>query len=376
MKQKVLLIAESLGGGLRKHVVQLIEGLDDEKFDVFLIHGTLSVDNVFQEKKKDLEKKAVLIECPHLVREINPSEDISAYNFISQWIKTNKPDVVHLHSSKAGVIGRMAAKRRGVKKVFYTPHAYSFQAKEFSKKKKALFIFIERFLSRYATTKTFNVSEGEKEAALQVNIDKPDKFQVIYNGLPEIELPTKKEARDILGLSQEAFIIGNNARLSEQKDPLTFVKIAKEVVKENSKALFVWVGDGPLQDEVEKYIDENNLQKNVKLLGFREDSELIVSAYDIFLLTSLYEGLPYAPIEALRAGVPVVATDVTGNREVVKNTVNGLLYKQNDIDQAASSIVCLQNDLMNIIDQYNLSMDYVDRFSIKKMMKQIKLEYL
>lgn len=370
-KKRIVLISESMGGGLRKHVVQLLSNLDKDKVELFFIHGSHTLDESFRNDYSHLEKNCKMFPCDHLIREISPKEDVLAYQFISKKIKEIKPDIVHCHSSKAGVIGRLAAKRRGVKKIFYTPHAYSFLAPEFSGKKKFLFIQIERFLSRFATTQTFCVSKGEMQAALEVNLDKTDKFQVIYNGLPEIDLPSKETIRAQLGLEKTVVVIGNNARMSEQKNPMFFMEIAQKMIRQNANWHFVWAGDGQLMPLFQSFIKQNGLEKNIHLLGERPDSETVVTAYDIFLTTSQYEGLPYAPIEAMRAGVPILATNVVGNSELVIEGKNGYLI---DLEWSKSVEEKLYKAAK--MDAQMIKADFRQRFAIDQMLKQIETEYV
>ena len=370
MKQKLLLIIEAMSGGAGRHVQDLISHLPQEKFDVFVIYSNHRTNPEFLEKIVTMNEQATFILCDFLVREIKPKYDLLAYQFIAKKIKEIKPDIVHCHSSKAGVIGRLAAKRRGVKKIFYTPHAYSFLAPEFSGKKKFFFVQIEKFLSRFSTTQTFCVSIGEMQAALEVNLDKTDKFQVIYNGLPEIDLPSKETIRTQLGLEKTVVVIGNNARMSEQKNPMFFMEIAQKMIRQNANWHFVWAGDGQLMPLFQSFIKQNGLEENIHLLGERPDSETVVTAYDIFLTTSQYEGLPYAPIEAMRAGVPILATNVVGNSELVIEGKNGYLI---DLEWSKSVEEKLYKAAK--MDAQMIKADFRQRFAIDQMLKQIETEY-
>ena len=371
MKQKLLLIIEAMSGGAGRHVQDLISHLSQEKFDIFVIYSNHRTNPEFLEKIVTMNEQTTFISCDFLVREIKPKFDLLAYQFIAKKIKEIKPDIVHCHSSKAGVIGRLAAKRRGVKKIFYTPHAYSFLAPEFSGKKKFLFVQIEKFLSRFATTQTFCVSIGEMQAVLEVNLDKTDKFQVIYNGLPEIDLPSKETIRAQLGLEKTVVVIGNNARMSEQKNPMFFMEIAQKMIRQNANWHFVWAGDGQLMPLFQSFIKQNGLEGNIHLLGERPDSETVVTAYDIFLTTSQYEGLPYAPIEAMRAGVPILATNVVGNSELVIEGKNGYLI---DLEWSKSVEEKLYKAAK--MDAQMIKADFRQRFAIDQMLKQIETEYL
>lgn len=369
-KVKLLLIAETMEAGVRRHVMELIKGLDKNRFSIKLIYGN-RVDNVFIKEIESMNKDADLIKLTSLDREINPKLDIRSLVFIRNIIKTFKPDIVHCHSTKAGVIGRLAAKTLNVDKVFYTPHAYSFQSEEFSKTKKLVFIRIEKFLSKRATTYTFNVSDGEKNEALINKIDKEDKFKVIYNGIPSIKLPDKYSIRRELGLPEDSFIIGNNARLCDAKNPLIFLSIAKSVVGKNPRIHFVYCGDGPLYDECIEYIRQNNLERNVHLLGFRDDAEIIVNAYDMFLITSSHEGLPYSLIESMRASVPIMGFSVTGIREIISKD-NGILILN---EQEASQMIINYSDTMSFSKELIYAY-FLERFSIDKMLHDIQTMYV
>lgn len=373
MKKKLLLIVEAMGGGVRRHVVDLINGLDKSQFTITLLYGKRRADASFLAQIQELEKEAQLIGSDNLVRELSPKQDYAALKEIKNVIREVQPDIVHCHSSKAGVLGRLAAKQMHIKKIFYTPHAYSFQAPEFSASKKAVFVAIERWMSRHATTMTFNVSKGERQCALENRLDKPEKFQVIYNGVPDIPLPSKDEARKCLNLPIDVPVVGTTVRLNEQKDPFTFIKIAKNVIQSCPNTQFLYIGSGPLFEPMQKYIQEHQLDKNVHLCGYCEDAELLVPAFDVFLLTSLYEGFPYALLEALRAGAPIVATDTVGNNEIVLPGQNGELFKIGDVEDGARAVL---NMLNNPIEKGKITQFYRDHFSLEPMIDTIQDNYL
>lgn len=360
-----------MSGGAGRHVRDLIKNLDQKRFELYCIYSTQRVDDNFYEEIAELKKHATLFECPDIVREINPSKDLKAYRFISQKIKELNPEVVHCNSSKAGVLGRLAAKRRRVKKVYYTPHAYSFFAPEFSNKKKFVFVSIERILSKVATTKTFCVSDSEKEQALLNKIAADSEIEVIYNGIRPQTPENYLKIREFLNLPLEAVIIGNNARMSEQKNPWLFIEIAQEIVKENALYHFVWVGDGPLFESVKGFVEQQGLTRNIHLLGNRSDSEFIVANYDIFLITSLYEGLPYALIEAMRAGVPIVGKKVVGVKEMIIEDYNGRFF--NEVSEISSIFNTVQQKK---IFCHNSLATFHEKYTMDQMIERIEEQYL
>lgn len=358
-------------GGLRKHIVQLIEHLDQKEFKIYFIHGTQKKDRCFSSNYQQLQMLAKLIPCPTFARNIHLKNDYATYQFLDQQIKSIQPDIVHCHSSKAGDLGRIAAKRNHIEQIFYTPHAYSFLSPEFKQPKKICFIWVERLLSRYATKKTFNVSEEEKMAATKLNLDHSTKFAVIHNGLPDIALPSKKEIKESLGLKETNIVIGNNARLSFQKNPFLFMEIAKKVIQQDDNYHFVWAGDGPLFQEGNSFLTKNKLTQNVHLLGERTDSEKIVAGYDKYLITSRYEGLPYSLIEAIRAGVPIIGKKVTGVEEIISNINGGYLLDTQDPQQFAQEILNDEKtgETKQIIELYQ------KQYSLKQMIQEITKYY-
>lgn len=373
-KTRVLFVLESQGGS-RRHVVDLIKGLDPDRFELALAYGTSRMDAQFVDDMSNLGHLVRMIPCDHLVRRINPLDDFPAFCQVRSVIRKFKPDVVHCHSSKAGIIGRLAAKAEHVPLVFYTPHAYSFQAPEFNGFERFLFVELERWLSRHATTRTFNVSRGEREAALSERLDDPRKFQVIVNGIADTPVMTKKEARRMLGMPEQmmgAVVVGVTARMAKQKDPMTFARIAARMIKRHPQMYFTYVGDGPFMHELTDFLTAQGVIDHVFLPGYRKDADIVVAAFDVYLLTSLYEGMPYSLIESLHAGVPVVATRVTGNTEVVEPGVNGELFEVGNVDDGV-------RQLETVLDAHFRPQDvhesYTRRFTLDAMVEAIAANY-
>ncbi|OZG64906.1 exopolysaccharide biosynthesis protein [Bifidobacterium hapali] len=373
-KTKVLLVLESQGGS-RRHVVDLIDGLDPERFDLALAYGTSRMDAQFVNDIPRLSHLVRMIPCNRLVRRINPLDDLAAFGQVRRAIREFRPDVVHCHSSKAGIIGRLAAMVERVPLVFYTPHAYSFQAPEFHGVKRSVFVELERWFSRHATTKTFNVSAGERDAALAQRLDDPHKFQVIVNGIPDTPVVTKQEARRMLRMPEQmmdAIVVGVTARMVEQKDPMTFTRIAAQMIKRHPQMYFAYVGDGPYMGELTDYLRAQGVLDHVFLPGYRQDADTIVAAFDVYLLTSLYEGMPYSLIESIHAGVPVVATRVTGNDEVVEPGVNGALFEVGDVDDGVKQLETVMDAHFKPEDIHE---SYVERFTLDAMVNAVAANY-
>lgn len=370
--KKVVLIAEAMLGGIRQHVFDITLGLDKKEYDVYLIYSDLRADETFFSQLDELNKNVTLIKCNEMLREIG-AYDIKAYKRITSILREIKPDIVHCHSSKAGIVGRLAAKRCGVKRIIYTPNAYAFQSPDISNVKKCIYVMAERFLAKYATDLTISVSKGEREQALRYKLDKPNKFELIYNAIPEVEIPSKAELRKRIGLSNDIKYVGFTGRCAAQKDPFTFLNIAKEIIARRENVEFMYIGDGELQEQMQDWVDENGLKSQIHLLGFRKDASEIVGALDVYLSTALYEGLPYSMIEAMRAGVPIIATDCVGNNELVIEKRNGMLFPIKDIE---TGVTCVLDQLY---EKKIRSQDVIDTFketfSIEKMINRLMMIY-
>lgn len=371
-KKKIVMIVEAMLGGIRQHVCDIVENLDKETYEIYIIYSDLRADETFEKDINRLKKQAKLIKCNAMKRSIG-KDDYIAYRTIVKILKKIQPDIVHCHSSKAGIVGRMAARKCKVPLIIYTPNAYVFQSPQVSIFKKLPYILVERLLSRYATSVTINVSKGEMDLAQKYKLDKPEKFILIYNGIPRIELKDKGQIREELGLDENKYYVGVTARCEHQKDPYTFLRIAEKVILLNEEIEFVYIGDGGMQEEMCDWIKEHGLSSKIHMLGFRTDAAFIVGALDLYLSTALYEGLPYSMIEAMRAGVPIIATDTVGNNELVFEGINGRMFPIRDIDKACKLI--LKQYKENGTKPQDVKNTFEKRFSTENMMEHLNAVY-
>ena len=372
MKTKIVMVVEAMLGGIRQHVCDIIKNLNQEYFQIYLIYSDLRADDIFFKEKDLLSEYATLIRCNDMQRELG-KQDIRAYNTLVRLFDEIQPDIVHCHSSKAGIVGRMADKKCSIKKIIYTPNAYSFQNPDISSIKKQIYIVAERILSRHATTMTINVSKGEMQQAISHKVDKENKFTLIYNGIPQIELPDKNYMRDKLNLCKDRYYVGVTARCAQQKDPMTFLNIAEKIIAKMQNVEFIYIGDGPMQQEMKQWITEKNLENKIHMLGFRTDAAEIVGVLDIYLSTALYEGLPYSMIEAMRAGIPLIATDVVGNNEIVADGINGILFPAKDIKAGANAVI--RQIEAEQIKKKNVVKSFEERYSLKHMLNSTEYIY-
>ncbi|UOK57873.1 glycosyltransferase [Bacillus sp. OVS6] len=210
--KKVVFICESLGGGVRRHLVDLLSHLNLKEYEVHVIHGSERVDDVFQSAKRDLTKKGVqFYEVREMEREISIRNDLAATRAIIKMLTKIKPQIVHCHSSKAGAIGRIAARICRIEKIYYTPHAYVLQNPNLSRKKKLIYKGIEILLA-FLSTKNVHVSRGEESFAIKNKIVPLDKSVVIYNGIPT-PIHSYASTKNF----KDKVVIGTIARMDYQK---------------------------------------------------------------------------------------------------------------------------------------------------------------
>lgn len=297
--------------GAQRIVYEISKGIKQHYSDSIDIEVATGTRGPLTEKLKEINVKTHII--PSLIREINPLRDLKAYNNIKRLIKRGNYDVVHCHSTKAGILGRLAAKQLKVRNVIYTVHGW-WGINRYKGLKKKIAIMVERFMTRY-TDKLVFVCIADREKAVGMRICKPQQCKVILNQVtvPKFE---KGKLRKMLGIPKNARIIGNVARLDPQKNPFRFIEVAKNILGKTNNVIFVWIGDGILKDKVKEKINLYNLDKKIILAGFYPNGAELMVDFDCLLMTSDDEGLPITILEAISQKIPVVSTDVGGVSEI------------------------------------------------------------
>jgi len=311
MKILLLITRAELGGG-QTHVVDLLRGLRDE-FEVELATGE---PGYLTEAAAALGIQAHVI--PDLVQPMRPLQDLKALWRCFQLIRKLRPDVVHAHTSKAGVIGRLAARLAGVPSIF-TAHTWCF-AEGTSWKWKAVGIPVERIAARCAA-QIITVSEANRALAVHQRIAAPEKLVTVHNGIADS--PHRADPGEN-ALPRIVMV----ARFSEQKAQGLLIDAVAQI---RAPFRLLLVGDGPLRPAVEQQVAKLNLGDRVSFLGQRMDIAEILASSHIFALFTRWEGFPISILEAMRAGLPVVASDVNGVREAVADGTTGFLAPAGDI---------------------------------------------
>lgn len=326
-------------GGAQKQLLSLIRGLNQARFQPFLFtarEGLLLADFLSLEGLKI--KPSRWIE-----RRINPFKDIAALVEIYRFIKKNKIEIVHTHSSKAGILGRWAAKLAGVKVILHTVHGWSFHDYQ-PRFLRWIFTWLER-LSADFSDKIIVVSDYDRSKGLASGIASPDKYALIRYGVDAAQFSTKhSRVREELGLSAGDPAVGMVACFKRQKAPQDFIRLAEAANRFFPGVKFILVGDGALRPKIERLVRKLDLEKQVLLTGWRRDIGAILSAIDVFVLTSLWEGLPIAVLEAVAAGCPVIASDTGGIREVIREGDSGFLVRPHDIQSLSQKLSLLLKD--------------------------------
>lgn len=282
-----------------------------------------------------------------LVRPISPVRDLAAYRQIRQLLREYGPRVVHTHSSKAGVLGRLAAAAEGVPATVHHVHGWSFH-EGMSPWRREVYRRLERRMGRHCDGLLF-VAENDRALAQQYRIGRGECRHMIRSGIDVSEFPAvsregRRAAREELGIPQDAYVVGTVGQMRPQKAPLDFVAVARLLKQANDRARFVWIGDGPMRSDVEDAALRAGLNSALVLAGSRPDVPQLYAALDAFLLTSRWEGLPRTVVEALLVGIPVIATAVPGTAEIISHRETGMLAPPGDTEALAQCVTDVSQD--------------------------------
>ncbi|OHY77571.1 glycosyltransferase family 4 protein [Priestia aryabhattai] len=338
MNKKILyVITRSEWGGAQKHLLDIVIGMKTKGLSPIVAVGDEG------DLTRELEKNNVeFYIINNLVHQISLKQDLKAILELRNLIKQINPSIIHLHSSKAGLIGRIATKVSNYRiPVIFTAHGWGFTPG--SKKINKYISLLSELLTSWMLNKVICVSKFDQELAEKYHIISKKKLTYVYNGISKdmnVDLVDIDKKREKVSFTMVA-------RFDSQKDYLTLVK-AIEKLKNNKEIYnqiqFNFVGKGPLYEEIQKEIINRKIDDIVNLLGFRNDILEIINQSDVFVLTSNYEGLPISIIEAMSLEKPLIVSDVGGVRELIDK--NGFLIAKgkNEIKNIGKAIVQLTSD--------------------------------
>jgi glycosyltransferase involved in cell wall biosynthesis len=275
-----------------------------------------------------------LIETPHLIRAIHPLRDALCYRDLRRLIRVWKPDVVHTHSSKAGILGRAAAWKERVPCVVHTIHGLPFHPYQ-SKVINAVYIAAERYAARRCHG-IICVADAMRDQALAARVGRPEQYVTVYSGI-EVE-PflnprwSRSQVRRELGLSEDDFVIGTVSRLAELKGHDDLLDALGDTIRAKPGVKLLWVGDGWRRPRLMKRVEDMQLRGRVITTGLVPPEEVPkhLIAMDAMAHPSYREGLPRAVVQGMLSGLPVVAYDVDGTKEVCIEGVTGRLVRPGD----------------------------------------------
>lgn len=350
--KKILHIVESFGSGVFSFLVDLVNNIDNE-FDIIIAYGER--EETFRNFKEYFSDKIKFIKIENFTRSINIMKDLKAYREIRSVLKSEKPDIVHLHSSKAGFLGRLASNCKKIK-VLYNPHGFSFLMKDNSRIKRCIYWLIEK-LASFNKAVIIGCSKGEYEEALKLT-----KNSVCINNGIDIkklneEIKTLKEKK----IDFDNLRVCTVGRIGCQKNPILFNNIASKL----SNIKFTWIGEGDLRSEL--------TSSNIFITGWkkREDVLKILNENDIFILPSLWEGLPLSLLEAMYLKKVCIVSNCIGNRDVIKNGENGFIISNENYDEIIKN---LNIEVCNKVSS-KAKEDVINEFNIEKMIESYKKLY-
>lgn len=335
---RVLHVLEAIRGGTSRHVVDLVRSTPDVAHHVAVPHGgrtAAASGAVVDRKAMDvLVQAGALLHPVEMHRTPVHPANLTASRALRKLIRSIRPDVVHGHSQVGGAMARIAA--IGLRTpVFYTPNGLS---------PNRLLLRVERVLGRL-TTMLIAVSASEATFARDSTLVSPMRVTVVPNGI-DLEPPAgpSPDLRTLAGIPAGAQIVGSVIRLVPQKAPHLLVEVCSEVAKCHPDVHFLLVGLGPLQDDLDRAVTHAGLRSRWHQIPHLPEAAAAMDQLDVFVLFSAFEGGPYTPLEAMRSGVPVVLTDVVGNRDVVEPGVSGLIAPFGDVKALAEAVSSLLED--------------------------------
>ena len=363
---KVLLVYfEPQSSGQTTHVLSLAHGLDKDKYAITVVLPTHLHHSITAFKQTGV----AIVPLP-MRKILWNTQSIAS---LMRLIRRQNIDIVHVHSQEAGLLVRVLARAAGAKVIIYTPQCTNIRHLRWF----WLYRSIEKILS-YITDTIISVNETDRIRIIRWGI-LSSKVITIKNG---IDLNSFKEPinvekmKQMLGLDEKRPVVMQVGRLSDQKNPLTFVKGASLVAGEHPDVQFVLVGDGPLKDEVEAYIQELGMNRHMRCLGWQDNAYKLIAIADIISLTSRWEGLPYVLLEAMAWSRPVVTTAVNGCPEIVKHGINGYLVPNNDATTWAKYVIkLLENPGQSVEMGKRGNASLKEELSLEKMIEQTEQLY-
>ena len=364
-KQKILyVITKSNWGGAQRYVYDLATNLPKDNFEVVVAHGGNGV-----LKTKLTEKNIRTVSIESLKRDVQIFGELANFFALIKILKNEKPDVLHLNSSKAGGLGALAGRVMNVKKIIFTVHGWAFNENRniFEKKIIEFLHWITVTLTHITIT---NSNDLKKQIAHFPLV--PKKIFVIHNGIPTMILKDRHEAQEkLMKNNTEKVWVGTISELHKIKGLTYAIEAIINIIKRNKNIIFIIIGEGEEKQSLEKLIAKNNLNKNILLLGHIDNAGEYLKAFDILTLTSISESLGYVLLEAGMAGLPVVASNVGGIPEIIDDKKSGLLVPPKNLEEIEKALMYLIENKEKRMQLGNMLKKKVkEEFTLEQMLKE------
>ncbi len=328
-------------GGAQQNTLHTVRTLDRARFEPLLVCGEGGFFD--DEVRRDATLRAVFVSS--LVREVAPARDLLALLELANLFRAERPDVVHTHSSKAGILGRLAAALAGVPVVVHTYHGFGFHDRQ-NPLVKSAYVLLERLCAAFTTRLVF-VSRANAEYAEKNAISGAEGAALIRSGVRLADFPApvdKAKLKTSVGIGMHKTLVVSIGNLKPQKNAGDLVAAAAKAAAAAPEARFVFLGDGPQRRALEAKAFALGLHDRLFFLGWRRDGAQWLAAADAFALTSLWEGLPRSLVEAMRTGLPAVCYATDGVVDVLRDGENGFLVAPGDVDAFARRLTSLLTD--------------------------------
>jgi len=341
---KVVIAIEPYIGGTREHILQICRGLDKTKFDIVLIVSPLREPSLEGELLA-LRDIGITLRLLPMRRAISPLADLKAFIALRRILKAERPDILHTHSSKAGILGRLAG-RTFARSLVHTPHIFAFEWERGPRK--LLYWALEWLMARWTDRIIAIASYQTRLYPRKLSLDQ-SRVVLIPNGVDPESLQSSKpreETRRELGLSPDDFAICSAGRLCPQKGFDILVRAAELVIPVWPNARFLLFGTGELEAELKGLAAALRLGDRFRFCGQRENMSDLYPAMDAYVLSSRWEGLPYVVLEAMHCGLPVVSTALPGIRDLIEHERTGLLAEDVHWEPLAREILRLRDSTL------------------------------
>lgn len=333
-----------LMSGVQKVSLDELAHLDPKRYERVAI---CKCEGEFTDQLRSIDVRVHLV--PELERSISPRRDVQAYLALRRFFLMERPDIVHTHSSKTGILGRLAAHAAGVQTIVHTVHGFAFPG-ESRKVIRAAFKYLERRAGK--VTDTMIVLNDTDAAIARDLLHVPGSRQALLPNGVDVDTyapggPDRRQSlrRSAFGIdSSEHVVIGMVGRLWLQKNPQCFVRAAIQVVAQREQVSFFMVGDGEFRAELEAAIQKSGYADRIRIMGWRSDVPDLLKALDLMVLPSRWEGMPLAILEAMSSAVPVVASNIPGNSDLIRDGIDGRLFPLDDDDALARALIDLIDD--------------------------------